>query len=71
MMRKSSDPLDFHGSDEDDEIICRIPDGYRAAYFSINPDQSDMTTCGKEFYLYYRYYKSGEYPTARVKISFE
>jgi hypothetical protein len=71
MMHKSSDPLGFHGSAEDDEIICRIPDGYRAAYFSIHPDQSNMTTCGKEFYLYYRYYKRGDYPTARVKISFE
>lgn len=73
-MRKTSDPLDFNGDSEADEIICELPNGCRAAYFSIMPDQGDMTTCGKEFYLYYRYWASKKKPgyhTARVKISFE
>jgi len=73
-MRKSSDPLDFNGDSEAGEIICELPKGCRAAYFSIMPDQADMTTCGKEFYLYYRYWsnkKKPGYHTARLKISFE
>jgi len=73
-MRTTLDPLDFHPSGEADEIIHELPKGDRAAYFSIMPDQADMTTCGKEFYLYYRYWSLKENPgyhTARLKISFE
>lgn len=70
-MRKSSDPLDFHAPGEK---ICKSPKGHRVAYCSILPAQRDMTTCGKEFYLYYRYWlpgKDAQYHTAALKISFE
>ncbi|MBW8036529.1 MAG: DUF4185 domain-containing protein [Planctomycetes bacterium] len=70
-MRNSSDPLDFHAPGEK---ICESPKGHRVAYCSILPAQADMTTCGKEFYLYYRYWaveKEPQYHTARLKISFE
>ena len=73
-MHKTSGPLDFKTGSEADGIIYELPKGFRTAYFSIMPDQADMTTCGKEFYLYYRYFfieKNPEYHTARLKISFE
>jgi hypothetical protein len=73
-MVHTSDPLSFITDSETDEIVCEIPKGFRSAYFSIMPGQADMTTCGKEFYLYYRYWptqKNPEYNTARLKISFE
>jgi hypothetical protein len=74
VMLKSSDPLDFSAGSEDDEVLYELPKGCVAHYFSVVPDQADMTTCGKEFYLYYRYYfqkKNPEYHTARLKVSFE
>lgn len=69
-LRRSSDPLNFNVADE---IVYDIPQGGRVAYCTIQAHQADMHTCGKEFYIYYRYWykESGKtvYDTHRLKVT--
>lgn len=72
VMRTTSDPLDFNSGSEDDEIIYQLSEGHTATYYSIMPAKADMTTSGREFYLYYRSSKKHrKQHFARLKISFE
>lgn len=68
-LKMSEDPLNFNVPDQ---LIYKIPAGYRVAYCSIQPNQEDMTQCGKEFYIYYRIWnttdKPTKYDTQRLKV---
>lgn len=68
-LKISEDPMDFNVPDEK---VYQLPDGYRAAYCSILAEQDDITTCGKEFYIYYRIWdsktKPANYDTQFLKL---
>jgi hypothetical protein len=68
-LRRSADPLDFNVPDE---LVYNIPQGARVAYSTIQPHQENMHACGKEFYIYYRYWYKEQgktiYDTHRLKI---
>lgn len=67
-MRASANPLDFNVPHQ---RIYKIPEGSSIAYITIHPKQQDMTTCGKDFNIYYRVFKKkeGVFDTDRMEIS--
>ena len=68
-LKMSADPLNFNVPDQ---LIYKIPAGSQVAYCSIQPNQEDMTQCGKEFYIYYRLSnskgKTRKFDTQRLKV---